>query len=66
MFQQLAWMLRPAMFVEVGGGCTDRVALYSRTNLAKFADLRTRIETGQVTLMLVPADGSKPMWLARI
>ena len=30
-----------------------------------YVELRTRIETGQVKLVLVPADGSEPSWLAR-
>jgi hypothetical protein len=31
-----------------------------------YVELRTRIETGQTELVLVPADGSEPLWLARI
>jgi hypothetical protein len=31
-----------------------------------FAELRTRIETGQTELVLVPSDGSEPLWLTRM
>lgn len=30
-----------------------------------FAELRTRIDTGQTELVLVPRDGSEPLWLTR-
>jgi hypothetical protein len=30
-----------------------------------YVELRTRIETGQTELALVPTDGSEPLWLAR-
>lgn len=30
-----------------------------------FTELRTRIETGQTELVLVPRDGSEPLWLTR-
>lgn len=30
-----------------------------------YVELRTRIETGQVELVLVPMDGSEPLWIAR-
>jgi hypothetical protein len=30
-----------------------------------YVEVRTRIETVQTELVLVPADGSKPMWLTR-
>ena len=30
-----------------------------------YVELRTRIETGQVELVLVPKDGSEPFWIAR-
>ena len=40
----------------------------SRVNLAiangtGFAELRTRIETGETELVLVPTDGTEPLWL---
>jgi hypothetical protein len=40
----------------------------SRVNLAiangtGFAELRTRISTGETELVLVPADGTAPLWL---
>jgi len=28
-------------------------------------DLRTRVESNETELVLVPADGSEPLWLAR-
>jgi hypothetical protein len=28
-------------------------------------ELRTRVETNEVVLVLVPTDGSEPLWLAR-
>jgi hypothetical protein len=31
-----------------------------------FTELRTRIETGQTELVLVPRDGSEPLWLTRM
>jgi hypothetical protein len=31
-----------------------------------FAELRTRAETGQTELVLVPRDGSEPLWLTRM
>ena len=31
-----------------------------------FAELRTRIETGHTELVLVPRDGSEPLWLTRM
>ena len=42
----------------------------SRVNLAiangtGFAELRTRISTGETELVLVPTDGTEPMWLTR-
>lgn len=30
-----------------------------------YVELRTRIETGQTELVLVPTDGSEALWLAR-
>lgn len=30
-----------------------------------YVELRTRIETAQIELMVVPIDGSEPLWLAR-
>jgi hypothetical protein len=30
-----------------------------------YVELRTRIETGEVALWLVPTDGSEPLWIAR-
>ncbi len=30
-----------------------------------YVELRTRVETGQTELVLVPTDGSEPLWLAR-
>jgi len=30
-----------------------------------YVELRTRIETGQAELVLVPTDGSEPLWIAR-
>lgn len=30
-----------------------------------YVELRTRIESGQVELVLVPMDGSEPLWIAR-
>jgi hypothetical protein len=30
-----------------------------------FAELRTRIDTGQTELVLVPRNGSEPLWLTR-
>ena len=43
----------------------------SRVNLAiangtGFAELGTRISTGETELVLVPADGTKPLWLTRM
>lgn len=43
----------------------------SRVNLAiangtGFAELRTRISTGETELVLVPTDGTEPLWLTRI
>ena len=42
----------------------------SRVNLAiangtGFAELRTRISTGETELVLVPTDGTEPLWLTR-
>jgi hypothetical protein len=42
----------------------------SRVNLAiangtGFAELRTRISTGETELVLVPTDGTEPLWIAR-
>ena len=31
-----------------------------------YVELRTRIETGQVELVLVLTDGTEPLWLARM
>jgi len=31
-----------------------------------YVELRTRIDTGQTELVLVPMDGSDPLWLARM
>ena len=31
-----------------------------------YIELRTRIESGETELVLVPADGSEPLWLARM
>jgi hypothetical protein len=31
-----------------------------------YVELRTRIETGQVDLVLVPTDGAAALWLARL
>ena len=28
-------------------------------------ELRTRVETNEVVLVLIPTDGSEPLWLAR-
>jgi hypothetical protein len=30
-----------------------------------YVELRTRIETGHTELVLVPMDGSEPLWIAR-
>jgi hypothetical protein len=30
-----------------------------------YVELRTRIEIGQTELVLVPVDGSEPLWIAR-
>jgi hypothetical protein len=31
-----------------------------------YVELRTRIETGRAELVLVPIDGSGPVWIARV
>ena len=46
-------------------------AIRSRVNLAiangtGFAELRTRISTGETELVLMPTDGSEPLWLTRM
>jgi hypothetical protein len=46
-------------------------AIRSRVNLAiakctGYADLRTRIDTGETELVLVPTDGTEPLWLTRM
>jgi hypothetical protein len=30
-----------------------------------YVELRTRIETGKIELVLVPMDGSEPLWIGR-
>lgn len=30
-----------------------------------FTELRTRIETGETELVLIPIDGTEPLWLTR-
>jgi hypothetical protein len=32
----------------------------------RYMELRTRIETGQTEIVLVPIDGSESLWLARV
>ena len=34
------------------------------SNGTGYVELRTRIETGRTELMLVPTDGSEPLWIA--
>jgi hypothetical protein len=35
-------------------------------NRAGHVELRTRIDTAKTELVLVPTDGTKPLWLARM
>jgi hypothetical protein len=53
------------MLNELPEGVRSRVhqAIHDGTG---HVELRTRIETGQVELVLVPMDGSEPLWIARI
>jgi hypothetical protein len=52
------------MLVELPDDVRSRVlqAIHDRTG---YVELRTRIETGEVELVLVPTDGSEPLWIAR-
>ncbi len=39
--------------------------LYAVRNGTGKVELRTRVESNQTELVLVPTDGSEPLWLAR-
>jgi hypothetical protein len=34
-------------------------------NSTGYAELRTRIDTGETELVLVPTDGTEPLWLTQ-
>jgi hypothetical protein len=52
------------MLKELPDDVRSRVhqAIYDGTG---YVELRTRIESGQVELVLVPTDGTEALWLAR-
>jgi hypothetical protein len=56
--------LATLMLNELPEGVRSRVhqAIHDGTG---YVELRTRIETGEVKLWLMPTDGSEPLWLAR-
>jgi hypothetical protein len=53
------------MLNELAEGACSRVhqAIHDGTG---YVELRTQIETGEAELALVPTDGSKALWLAKM